>query len=123
MKLIGQLTDVFAPETKPNFSKKEFWIKQPDTERHPQHWKLELHGDDIKALNGKKVGDWLECEVEIRGRKFKRRDGSGEDIFITLKCVGMRTLEALEVPGFKAKVKPGREADEDRKKAQGDLDF
>jgi hypothetical protein len=119
-KLLGILTDVFPVETKPNFSKKVFWLKQPDTERNPQHWELELHTADIDQLKGIKVGDVLECEVEIRGRKFKRRDG-GEGIFTSLKCVGLRVLDKLQVPGFKAKPKPGRESDDDRYEPQGTL--
>jgi hypothetical protein len=119
-KLQGILTDVFPVETTPNFSKKVFWIKQPDTERYPQHWELELHTADIDRLKGIKTGDVLECEVEIRGRKFKRRAG-GEGIFVTLKCTGIRVLEKLEVPGFKAKPKKGREDDDARHKDQGEL--
>lgn len=120
-KLQGILTDVFPVETTPKFSKKVFWIKQPDTERYPQHWSLELHGQDVERLKGIKIGDALECEVEIRGRKYKRRSGAGEDIFITLKCIGILVLEKLDAPGFTAKKKPGREHDDDRKKEQGEL--
>lgn len=118
--LTGILTDVFPVETTPNFSKKVFWIKQPDTERYPQHWSLELHGKDVDRLKNLKVGDRIKCEVEIRGRKYKKRTG-GEDIFITLKCNGIELLDKLEVPGFKAKAKPGREHDDDRQNAQGAL--
>lgn len=119
-KLTGILTDVFPVETTPKFSKKVFWLKQPDTERYPQHWELELHTPDIDRLKGIKVGDRLECEVEIRGRKFKRRAG-GEGIFVTLKCTGILVLDKLDVPGFKARPKAGREHDDDRKKEQGEL--
>lgn len=119
-KLQGILTDVFPVETTPKFSKKVFWIKQPDTERYPNHWELELHSPDIDRLKGIKVGDRLECEVEVRGRKFKRRAG-GEGIFTTLKCLGILVLEKLDAPGFTAKKKTGREHDDDRKKEQGEL--
>lgn len=119
-KLQGILTDVFPVETTPKFSKKVFWIKQPDTERYPNHWELELHAPDIDRLKGIKLGDVLECEVEVRGRKFKRRAG-GEGIFTTLKCLGIQVLDKLDAPGFTAKKKPGREHDDDRKKEQGEL--
>lgn len=119
-KLTGILTDVFPVESTEKFSKKVFWLKQPDTERYPQHWELELHTADIDRLKGIKLGDRLECEVEIRGRKFKRRAG-GEGIFTTLKCTGILILDKLEAPGFTAKKKAGREHDDDRKQEQGEL--
>lgn len=121
IKLVGILTDVFPAETKPNFSKKVFWLKEPGTERNPNHWEIELHGRDIDELKGKAIGDRLECEVEVRGRKWENR---GQDkIFISLKCIGMRVLEKLEtVPGkYIPKGKPGRESDADRAKPQMDL--
>lgn len=124
-KLVGILTDVFPIETYPNFSKKVFWLKQPDTERQPQHWELELHTADVKRLYGINIGDTLECEVEIRGKKYKRRDSS-EAIITSLKCVGIRVLAKLEtvkgkVGGYVPNYKPGREPDEDRPKPQQEL--
>lgn len=119
-KLTGILTDVFPVETKPNFSKKVFWLKQPDTERNPQHWSLELHTADIDRLKGIAIGDRLECEVEIRARKWRRNNGE-EYISTTLKCIGIRVLDKLVAPGFVAKKKPGREEDGDRQKPQMDL--
>lgn len=121
IKLTGILTDVFPTEITKTVTKKKFWLKEPDTERYPQHWELELVGQDADRLKGIKVGDRLECEVEVRGRKFKRRDGSGEGIFTMLKCVGILVLDKLEVPGFVARKKAGREHDDDRKKEQGEL--
>lgn len=120
IKLTGILTDVFPVETTPTFSKKVFWLKEPDTERYPQHWEIELHTADIDRLKGIKIGDRLECEVEVRGRKFKRRAG-GEGIFLSLKCTGILVLDKLDAPGFKAKTKPGRESDDDRHEPQTTL--
>lgn len=120
-RLTGILTDVFPIETRPNFTKKVFWIKQPDTERNPQHWELELHGKDTERLRGINIGDFVECEVEVRGRKYKRRDMS-EAIFTTLKCVGMLVVNKLEsAPGYKPIKKKGREPDEDRPQPQAQL--
>lgn len=121
IKLVGILTDVFPVETRPNFSKKVFWLREPDTERFPNHWEIELHTQDIGRLQGIAIGDRLECECEVRGRKWNAR---GKDkVFVSLKCIGLRILSKLEtVPGkFKAKTKAGREADDDRAKPQIDL--
>lgn len=98
-KLTGILTDVFPVETTPKFSKKVFWLKQPDTERYPQHWELELHTPDIDRLKGIKVGDRLECEVEIRGRKFKRRaQGLQDEKHISLTWADAQTEEDRQRP-------------------------
>lgn len=125
IKLTGILTDVFGIETFPNFVKKVFWLKEPDTERHPQHWQLELHQQDHERLNGINQGDVLECEVEVRGKKYKKQNRE-EAIIITLKCVGIRVVKRLEVvPGkvgtFKPMPKKGREPDDDRPQPQTSL--
>lgn len=87
-KLRRILTDVFPVETFKNFTKRVFWMKQPDTERYPEHWQLELHGDEWKRIDQFKVGTWLEAEVEIRGRKW-RNSQNRESIIMSLKCVGL----------------------------------
>lgn len=125
VKLNGILTDVFPIERPTgNFFKKVFWLKEPDTERYPQHWQIELHNDDTKRLDGISVGDRLVVEVEIRGKKYS--GGSGEAIYNTLKAVGILVTQKAEtVPNkagtFKPIHKPGREHDQDRKKEQGEL--
>lgn len=125
-KLTGILTDVFPVETFPNgFVKKIFWLKQPDRERYPQHWSIELHNEDTKQLNRVAIGDRLEVEVEIRGRKYFKRDRS-EGIVVSLVCVGMRILDKLDTApnaagNYVQKVKPGRESDADRQGPQGTL--
>lgn len=93
-KLTGILTDIFPVETTPNFSKRVFWLKQPDTERYPQWWKVELHGKDVDRLKGIQVGDRLECEVEVRGYQFTNRSGE-KIVAISLKCTGITVLERL----------------------------
>lgn len=109
IKLTGVITDIFPVETFPNFSKRVFWLKEPDTERYPQHWSLELHTADIDRLKGMDIGDRLECEVEVRGRKYVRR---GEEVIaMSLRCVGIRMLAKLDAPGFKAKPKPPEKPD------------
>lgn len=124
IKLVGILTDVFPIETFPNFKKKAFWLKEPDTERYPQHWVMELHQEDVNNLNKVKIGDRLECECEVRGRKYKK--GNAESVFVTLRCVGIRVLDKLitepgKVGTYKPTVKDGRESDSDRQGPQSSL--
>lgn len=87
LHLHGILTDVFPLETFPNFTKRVFWLRQPDTERYPEHWQLELTGDDWKRIDAFKVGDRLDCEVLVRGRKWSKNGKDG--VMVSLKCIGI----------------------------------
>jgi hypothetical protein len=72
-KLIGILTDVFPVETfQSGFAKRIIWVKQPDTERYPEHWQMELHNSDVTQIDRFRPGDKLEVEVEIRGKKWEK---------------------------------------------------
>ena len=97
-KLVGILTDIFATEqVTQNFRKRVFWLKQPDTERYPQHWEIELHQDDVGRLDQYRMNDRLEVEVEIRGKLYGKT-GTNQRIFISLKATAIKLLDG---PGFK----------------------
>lgn len=117
--LVGILTDVFPIETTPRITKRVFWVKQPDTERYPQHWELELIGDDVKRILDVKIGDRIEAHVEVKGRKYQKKDRS-EAIFTSLRCVGIRILEKIDIVPSKRYTPPSHDKDVDTK-AQGEL--
>jgi hypothetical protein len=89
-KLIGIISDVFPTEDFHNFSKRVFWLQEPDREQYPQHWEVELHNDDVKQLNVYHEGDLIEAEVEIRGKRWSK--AGKHKIFNSLKCVGIRLI-------------------------------
>jgi hypothetical protein len=94
-KLTGILTDVFPIETfQSGFAKRVFWLKEPDTERYPQHWQIELQQSDVSQIDQYKTGDTLEVEVEIRGKKWEIYGGK-QGIVTSLKCVGILLKERL----------------------------
>lgn len=96
IKLTGILTDIFpAQNVTPQFTKRTFWVKEPDTNQYPQHWEVEMHNEDIKRLQGFAPGDLVEVEVEVRGRQYTR-NGS-KNIFNSLKCVGLGKLNTNKV--------------------------
>lgn len=101
-KLTGFLTDVFRTETPtPNFSKRVFWLKQPDTERNPQHWQIELHQQDVREIEKYQIGDTIECEVEVRGKKWTNKSRE-ETIFLSLRCIGLRLIKRVDPAATKA---------------------
>lgn len=97
--LKGSITDIFRPEIFNTFSKRVFWLKQSDREQYPQHWSVELHGEDCKELERYNIGDEVEVEVEIRGRYWSK-DGK-ENVFNSLKVIGMKKAGQKSVPPFK----------------------
>lgn len=111
IKLAGLVTDIFPIEFYNNFNKRIFWLKQPDTERYPQHWAIELHNQDCDRLKGIKVGDKVEAEVEIRGKLITRKRDNEESIILALKCIGLQVINQITTPpGYREKHKPGRDA-------------
>lgn len=96
-KLSGILTDKFPPETiTATFSKRVFWLVQGGAERYPQHWQVELYNEDMKRLDEYSIGDLLEAEVEVRGKKWTK--GIQANIILSLKCIGLRRLDNLPHP-------------------------
>jgi uncharacterized protein DUF3127 len=91
-KLTGEITDIFQPEPiTANFTKRVFWVKQPSTERYPQHWEIELHNQDVLQIDGYHVGQLVEVEVEVRGKQYTTRNQETK-IMTSLKCLGLRRL-------------------------------
>jgi hypothetical protein len=95
-KLMGILTDIFPIETYPStsFVKRVFWIKQPDTERYPQQWEIQLHNSDVTQIERFKIGDTLEVEVEIRGKKWEKYPNK-QGVAMSLKCLGIALISSL----------------------------
>lgn len=100
IKMQGILTDKFPQQpVSQNLVKRVFWLKEPDTERYPQHWEMELHNQECRRIDEFKAGDYLEAEVEVRGRKYEKQGRVG--IFNSLKCVGLRLVNGKSKTPFK----------------------
>lgn len=103
-KLSGVITDIFRPEFIGNFTKRVFWLKQSDRERYPQHWSVELWGEDCKELERYQIGDEVDVDVEIRGKYWQK--GDRESVFNTLKVIGMKKAGQTRIPDFIDKTPP-----------------
>ena len=89
IKLTGVLKKMmpmesFGSSDKP-FNKRLFWI-QEISDMYPNTWQLEFWQDDCKMGEAYNEGDFLTCYIDIKGKAFTKRDGSGEGIINTLKC-------------------------------------
>ena len=87
--LKGIITDIFPAEVYGNFEKRAFWVQQTE-EKYPEHWELELQQGDCPMLDKFKVGDRVECFVQIRGRKWSKNGKDG--IRNTLKCTEINRI-------------------------------
>ncbi len=117
--LTGILTDVFPVQTSASFSKRVFWVKEPDIERYPQHWEIEAHGEDLRHLSKLEIGDRLKVEVEIRGRQYSKRHGGEKAIFTSIKCLGIELLGKIDVTEKYVKKGHDKEVDSNPQKELG----
>lgn len=83
--LIGYVTDIFpAEQITPQFKKRILWLKEPDTEKYPEHWQVECTQDACSLLDKVKHGDFIRAHVNVRGKKYSK--GGKDSIFNTLVC-------------------------------------
>jgi hypothetical protein len=89
IKLSGKITQMnpmesFGTREKP-FKKVLFWL-QEISDMYPNTWQLEFWQEDCTMASAYNVGDFVTCYVDIKGKTFEKRDGSGQGIINTLKC-------------------------------------
>jgi len=80
----GELTDIFPAEIFGNFEKRVAWVLEKDVQ-YPNHYQIEFHQGDANMLDNFLRGDIVECKVDVRGKKFKSKQGK-DGIINTLKC-------------------------------------
>ena len=89
IKLSGKITQMnpmesFGTREKP-FKKVLFWL-QEISDMYPNTWQLEFWQEDCTMASSYSVGDFVTCYVDIKGKTFEKRDGSGQAVINTLKC-------------------------------------
>lgn len=82
IQISGYITDIFPSEIFGNFEKRMFWLIE-DEAKYPNEYQLELHQGDCNLLDKFKTGDLVECQVDVRGKKFSK--GGRDFIFNSLK--------------------------------------
>lgn len=85
IKLSGVVDAVFPSVTFGNFEKRSVWIKETEGE-YPQIFEVEFHQGDCNKLDDINKGDLVECEINLRGRKFNKKSDGSEFIINTLRA-------------------------------------
>jgi hypothetical protein len=69
-----------------DYKTKVFWLEEVK-DQYPSVWSLETSGEKTLLLDSNKVGDLVDCKIEIVGRSYTK-DGE-EKVFNSLKCFGI----------------------------------
>lgn len=77
------------------FSKREFVIHIQDEKnaKYDDYLQLQMTGDNCDKLIGLLFGDKVKCQVNVRGREWEKKDGSGKAYFNTLEAWKIEVVE------------------------------
>lgn len=92
------------------FKTRVFWVEEIK-DSYPSTWSIETSGDKTLLLDSYKVGDIVDCKVDIVGRAYTGKDGK-EGVFNSLKCFGIYKVEGQQqtsVPAQKQQPQPPRD--------------
>ena len=76
------------------FKTRVLWLEEIK-DSYPSTWSLETSGDKTLLLDSHKVGDVVDCKVDIVGRAYTGKDGK-EGVFNSLKCFGIYKVEGQQ---------------------------
>ncbi len=90
----GELVNIFPMERYGDFTKLVFWVKE-NVAKYPRMWPLELWHDDIGDINAFRVGESLQCDVEVNGKLWSKN--GKESVLVTLRAKNLRRLTPEDV--------------------------
>lgn len=90
--LTGVIESIFNDEWFKEFRKRTFWVKEMKDEKSSNTWEFEMQHDDCDALNKFKTGDVVACQIEVRGKKLRKKNANEEFVITTLKCNGIKKV-------------------------------
>lgn len=82
--LKGTLYHKGKTETKNNFTFRSFVIFQDG--KYPQYIPMQLAGDRCELLDPIGEGSEMTVDFDLQGRRYDKKDGSGEAFFLTLNA-------------------------------------
>jgi len=77
------------------FSKREFvlHIEDEKNSKYDDFIQLQMTMDNCDRLNGLHFGDKVKVQVNVRGREWEKKDGSGKAYFNTLEAWKIEVVE------------------------------
>lgn len=96
-KITGQLYRI-DPTKEENGYKTRNFVLFVQNDRNPQYsdyLSMELRGDKCALLDMYQNGQMVEVSLDIRGRKYEKKDGSGEGYFTSLSCYAISLYGAM----------------------------
>ena len=111
------------------FSKREFVIHISDEKnaKYDDYLQLQMTGDNCDKLTGLLFGDKVKCQVNVRGREWEKKDGSGKAYFNTLEAWKIEVVEKVatqqEMPEMPQQATAEKQPQPQTEAADGDLPF
>lgn len=89
--VIGVIKSISEPETKGNFTKREFVlvVTDPSNDKFSDTFKCQVVKDNIAKLDGFQKGDTVRCHCNLQGREWVSPNTGGTMYFTTLNVYGI----------------------------------
>jgi len=85
IQISGVIEEIFdTHEYSEKFKKREFILEHAPNPQWPEHLKLEFINQKTDLLDQYKVGDQVDCSINLKGRKWENDNGSG--YVVSLQC-------------------------------------
>jgi|TARA_R100001530_G_scaffold1562_1_gene2854 hypothetical protein len=85
IQISGVIEEIFdTHEYSEKFKKREFVLEHAPNPQWPEHLKLEFINQKTDLLDQYKVGDQVDCSINLKGRKWENDNGSG--YVVSLQC-------------------------------------
>ena len=83
MEVKGKIVKIENTKTVGNdFKVREFVIETDD--QYPQFLPMQMVKDNVTYLDKFKAGDEVTCHINLNGRKYAKKDGSGDGYFLSI---------------------------------------
>lgn len=88
MEITGQIYRIDAPVENNGHKSRNFvlYVNNPRNEQYSDYLQFELYGDKCAILDMYQMGETVKVSFDLRGRKYQKRDGSGEGFFTSLSA-------------------------------------